>query len=61
MRPTRRSIIVTLDSLAAGLAVLAVAVAAAGGFVFTGLALYATYKPKSALTGSLTPHSVPAE
>jgi formate/nitrite transporter len=33
-----------------------------GGFVFTGLALYATYRPKaSAPSGSLTPHSVPAE
>jgi formate/nitrite transporter len=34
-----------------------------GGFVFTGLALYATYGPKttSAPSGSLTPHSVPAE
>jgi formate/nitrite transporter len=32
-----------------------------GGFLFTGLALYATYKPKSAPAGSISPHSVPAE
>ena len=33
-----------------------------GGFVFTGLALYATYKPKSsAPSGAISPHSVPAE
>jgi formate transporter len=33
-----------------------------GGFVFTGLALYTTYKPKvSAPSGSLAPHGVPAE
>ena len=43
MRPTRRSIIVTLDSLAAALAVLAIAVAAAGGFVFTGLGLRVSF------------------
>ena len=33
-----------------------------GGFVFTGLALYATYKPKVALPpASTAPHGVPAE
>jgi formate/nitrite transporter len=33
-----------------------------GGFLFTGLALYATYKPKSSVpSGSISPHSVPAE
>jgi formate/nitrite transporter len=32
-----------------------------GGFLFTGLALYATYKPKTAPSAALTPHSVPAE
>src|SRR6476660_7027505 len=36
MRPTRRSIVIGLDILAVGLAVLAAAIARAGGFVFLG-------------------------
>jgi formate/nitrite transporter len=32
-----------------------------GGFLFTGLALYTTYKPKAAPSATFTPHSVPAE
>ena len=32
-----------------------------GGFLFTGFAIYATYKPKTAPSGALAPTGVPAE
>jgi formate/nitrite transporter FocA (FNT family) len=32
-----------------------------GGFLFTGLALYATYKPKTAAPSGAAPQGVPAE